>query len=379
MPFSKSNKVVLSTRKQGSSSSKLQKEYASLLKKLEKGEQELLSLQRSLNHKLAESALIVQPHYTTWCLIRIDVARCLFDSFQKEKRNELQNAALINLIRGMLQEVINGPHGFSSVELKHVTSLEHEFEDYLEQRQNALTDEELANVHSAQDVLRSEWLADVEAAVKREGLDVDFNDLEDFLSEEELKLELRRRIERARQIKRGQKAKSSKKKGLEVFSDKSPIEVVQQKGLAEIYKRLVKLIHPDTEQDETRKKEKEEWMKQLTVAYENKDLSTLLMIESKWIVQAVESHQEFSDEKLRGFIGLLKEQLKSQEQSVLDLMRDVRYRPLVFFSGSLQAMLQMTAQEMAFGLRDEIEHQKAVLYEIETPGKSGRRAIDALI
>lgn len=47
-------------------------------------------------------------------------------------------------------------------------------------------------------------------------------------------------------------------------------EELKQKSIRSIYLSLAKILHPDTEPDENTKAEKEEYMKQVTVAYNNK-------------------------------------------------------------------------------------------------------------
>lgn len=58
------------------------------------------------------------------------------------------------------------------------------------------------------------------------------------------------------------------------------------KSLKDIYTNLAKIVHPDTELDPNLKQEKEDWMKKLSVAYKDKDLSTMLKIEQHWLGEA---------------------------------------------------------------------------------------------
>ena len=82
----------------------------------------------------------------------------------------------------------------------------------------------------------------------------------------------------------------------------------QQKNIATIYKQLAKLFHPDLEQDENRKLEKELLMKELTAAYETKNLHALLTLELRWIHGENDHLATLTDEKLAIYLQILKEQ-----------------------------------------------------------------------
>jgi len=85
-------------------------------------------------------------------------------------------------------------------------------------------------------------------------------------------------------------------------------------------------LHPDTEIDANLKGEKEEIMKQVTAAYELKDLSTLLKLEMEWVHKTSEHLEKLSDEKLEIYISALKQQASELEIEKTNLHYHPRYQ-----------------------------------------------------
>lgn len=87
------------------------------------------------------------------------------------------------------------------------------------------------------------------------------------------------------------------------------------KSMRTIYMELAKELHPDREQDEALRAVKEEKMKQLTEAYQKKDLAALLTMQVSWLEETVKiAPGELSDEILKGYNKILKTQLKKLEE-----------------------------------------------------------------
>lgn len=87
------------------------------------------------------------------------------------------------------------------------------------------------------------------------------------------------------------------------------------KSMRTVYMELVKKLHPDREQDEALRAVKEERMKQLTEAYQKKDLAALLTMQVSWLEETVTlTPGELSDEVLKGYNKVLRAQLKKLEE-----------------------------------------------------------------
>lgn len=102
----------------------------------------------------------------------------------------------------------------------------------------------------------------------------------------------------------------------------------RDKGLQSIYRRLAKLLHPDLETDPERKAEKESLMRQLNTAHESRDLHTVLRLELEWIHREERDLGRLTDDKLRLYNEVLKEQAADLKQKLLYLPRHGRFGPL---------------------------------------------------
>jgi hypothetical protein len=108
-------------------------------------------------------------------------------------------------------------------------------------------------------------------------------------------------------------------------ANKKEKEEVQQRSLRSIYIALAKLLHPDTETDEVLQHQKQEVLKLVTVAYDQKDLKTLLRIELEWVHKTNAQLDRLSDEKLRIYVAALRQQLKELKSELEDLYRKPQY------------------------------------------------------
>lgn len=105
---------------------------------------------------------------------------------------------------------------------------------------------------------------------------------------------------------------------------------LKNKSIRSIYLALAKTLHPDLETDIDLKLEKEELMKKVTIAYDNKDLTTLLQLEMQWIYK--EQNAALSAEKLRVYIEVLREQVNELEVQKYSFYHHPRFQPIFDYS-----------------------------------------------
>ena len=98
---------------------------------------------------------------------------------------------------------------------------------------------------------------------------------------------------------------------------------IKLKNIRSIYISLAKLLHPDTEIDPDIRKEKEEIMKKVTVAYDQKDMSTLLKLEMEWVYKETSHLEKLGDDKLQIYNEALKQQLRDLEME----KKNLRHHP----------------------------------------------------
>jgi uncharacterized protein (UPF0335 family) len=156
---------------------------------------------------------------------------------------------------------------------------------------------------------------------KAMGLKVDFSTIDHKGSNEEIMAALHELIRKASQekqdfFKEQKKEKKKTKKQFEKEAKNQVAEAMQFQSINTTYKRLVKMLHPDLEQDTNERTKKEALMKKLTVAYESKDLFEILNIELEWIETSMESptqQQLQNDAQIKIYNSVLKEQVKELE------------------------------------------------------------------
>jgi hypothetical protein len=127
------------------------------------------------------------------------------------------------------------------------------------------------------------------------------------------------------------KTKKKTKKQIEKeLLEKEKLEA-QSKSLKSVYLSLVKILHPDKESDSVQKMEKDELMKQVTVAYKEKDLSTLLKLELAWVNKTEDNLAEISDEKLKIYCAILKDREKELKQEKFEMVLHPKFSNIYEF------------------------------------------------
>lgn len=135
----------------------------------------------------------------------------------------------------------------------------------------------------------------------------------DFMESEEHK--------RARREERKKEDKSKREKIEEEpqrkFSKRELAQKMQEektlKSIREIYIELVKALHPDKEMDEAARQLKEERMKQLTEAYQAKDLAALLGMQINWLEESSKHPGLETNEVLKRYNKVLGSQVERLE------------------------------------------------------------------
>lgn len=168
------------------------------------------------------------------------------------------------------------------------------------------------------------------------------------------------------QEKKKENTKERKKtpKQVQKEADILALQNLKDRELKSIYKDLAKVIHPDTEQDSNLRDEKEEIMKQLTQAYANRDLKTLLELEARWLSKGENDTDELFNEKLRLHILLLQEQLTNIEAAGTEIVFNTHYQ-----------LLEQIGIDLYYPNR---WNPKAVITDVQMEAKSIRIEIDLL-
>ena len=182
------------------------------------------------------------------------------------------------------------------------------------------------------------------------GIDVDVSDLGADMSEEEIAAAaariaegLQSGVEQTGSRPRRERPKSARQ--LEREERARQAEEMRKRSIASIYKQLARVVHPDLEQDAERRRQKETVMQELTAAYRNHDLHTLLRLELEWIRREEGDLDRITEEKLAIYNGVLKEQIIELERELREMVLHPRYQPIVVPDGPFDFRLRNVADE----------------------------------
>jgi hypothetical protein len=269
----------------------------------------------------------------------------LWNHYKSKKLSATDQRHLKELLKEYLQDFISLTHEKPDDELKKIfKELEGESFEKFEKRTSALQKMMMQEMFDQMDV-------DIDLN------EVDANDTESLqqkLAEAKEKLQEREEKQAAQREKRKQK-KNKTKAGLAKETEAIKTNELKQKNISTIYKQLAKLFHPDLEQDEIKKAEKEILMKELTVAYESKDLHALLTLELKWINKEHDHLENLSDEKLAVYLQILREQASSLELEKNQMAIQPRYSVLINeFGPAVQHQPLREIEEMYWQLKQEL-------------------------
>ena len=300
--------------------SKQQQTFNRLITKIEKLRQELEQTNNILNKKLDFYVKHIYPLDQEMTSLKKEVVKILFTFFTNKKLlSKKQKEALREVIITQLSNILKFETGEPDNELKEIFKAV-----------EGISYEEAAEEDF--DSMKYEMAEMFEEF----GFDMDLDDMHSNMTQEEI---IKKMLEMQDQLKQQEEAKQHKrssqkktKKQLEKAERERLIEEARTKNISSIYRQLAKAFHPDLEQNEQLKLEKEQLMKQLTTAYEKKDLHTLLRLEIAWIQKEENNPDKLGDEKLKIYNEALKQQVQELEDELHMLLEHPRYQPLQKFA-----------------------------------------------
>ena len=326
---------------------KQQKDFNRLVKRIERLRSDLERFSASLTKHLEYYSTYIHPLEQQLVALRITGVKIFFPYYTGEKKflSKNEKNVLGEIISTALDEIFYFLPNNTDEELKAIY--------------------EAVNGESFDDVKKdafNEMKDDLEEQFRDAGFDINLGGLDENMTEEEIMRKMKEMQEEfARQAgemdEKNATRKKTKKQQQQEEREKQ-IEEVRKKSISSIYKQLAKAFHPDLETDEEIKLQKEVIMKQLTVAYENNDLHTLLKLEMEWIQKETNDPAKLSNDKLAIYNEALKEQVMELEMQIDVLDEHPRYIPLQRFSGS-------PSQLQTYDLLQEKKKMQETIYAIE--------------
>jgi hypothetical protein len=332
-PASIKKNVAITKSSSAQPLSKAQKQFNSLLKKIDAQKTLLLNWQATLPRYNQEVANSYTPLHDEYCDLRAELV-LLFDSvFNNKLFKKTDKAKLRYVIIDMATELIE--NGKEELILVHDKYADYSFEE----------SEKEADEMVGQSV----------KAMMEMALGIKLDDDVDFSSPEELAKLLHQKKqeqeEKQRQAyeSRAQRKKTAKQSEREAKKEQEDQTISQ--SIREAYRKLSSSLHPDREQDPTERERKTELMQRVNAAYAKKDLLKLLELQLE--VEQIDPAyiNTIAEDRLKYINKVLQGQFSELEQDIqgltYPLLMQLSIPPYVSFSPEiLMSYLKRDIQEM---------------------------------
>lgn len=386
--MSEINKLIVQPDSNSATLSKSAKQFNQLMERLHRAEAQLEKTRKTLDNKLNECASELLPIYQQACEVRLELISAILYYMADHNVSNRNAEMLLIYCRSKAERMLMGPSVLSQEKMNELRGLMRDFfgfnfssspsqmdndEEKAQQPYDEQDDEERA-------IAVDDYLEGIRDHFASLGIELDLDHISAVMTDEEIELELKRIID-ATMKELGMEPKKEKKKSkaqLKKEEQKKEFDEMKDKNFAVMYKNLVKLIHPDSEQDEIQKARKTEWMQRLTVAYKSKDVKTLLLIELEWLNTAQDELQRISDEKADYFNAMLKEQITAKEKELSELYFHPRYNVLDFFTQSRFSMTNFNIKRAVKHLQSSMELETSITAEMRKSTSSAKHAIQSL-
>ena len=332
-----------------------QETFRSLLGRVESLRESVEKEEEKLDTALNFYAAEIVPRLAKQAALRKELVRALAPHVnrtfmpRKQERVEMQE-----LLQCLLDDISKTEKGLTDPDLRRIYSDVHAT-DYAEREQQTL-----ASVR-----------ANLARMFEEAGLEADFSELDAAASEAEFMAKSEELIARVRKMKEAELEDAHcRDEGHHPNQDAElrAAEELRKRSVANIYKQLARVLHPDFERDGARQRQKLELMQELTTAFRENDLHTLLRLEMEWIKNEGGDLERLTDEKLGVYNDVLSRQVQGLEKRLRDLSYHPRYRPIVVFNcGIFETMDGLgSARELDESIA-EIGRSVALMGAIRTP------------
>lgn len=344
--------------------SKSQQTFNRYIQKIQRLQSELRETEVILEQKLAYYGGQIHPLEQEMLAVRKKLVKQLYGFYKG-------NMPVSKADRSILREIIAG-------QLNNIMGLDSE-----------PLDEELKKIFKAIEGISYEKAREEDFEMMRDemaemfedfGFEMNLDGLHSNMTDEEMLKKIREMQEslKGQSEEMDTRARSRKrkktKKQTELEERKKQLEEARKKNITGIYRQLAKALHPDLEPDAVIKAEKEILMKELTEAYQNNDLHTLLRLELLWVQKEENNPEKLTEEKLDIYNQVLKEQVQGLEDDIAALPEHPRFLPLQrfrkFYEPLKKINLEKGKNEISFLIADmqkssDALNEKNALQEIK--------------
>ncbi len=342
-----SGKSLVISKSANKKLSKNQEAFNKLTKKIERLQKEIEKKQMQLDLAMKLYGTEVVNSKLNVTNQRRDLIIVLWDNYSAKKLSKSDQRSLKQIIREHLQSLLMELGAEPDVVIKEIfEQLEGDnYDEMLEQ------EKEMARADMAKELKK----------MKVDLTNVDIKDTDALakkLYETKQKL-FDEHVERNDVNEKKHTPKNKSARQLEADKIQLEMDEMKQKNISTIFKQLAKLFHPDLEQNEERKLEKEILMKELTVAYEAKNLHSLLTLELRWIHKENEHLETLTEEKLAVYLQILNEQADELAYEKNGLHQHPQYSVLVQeFGWDVKRYPLQTVQKYLTEMESAVENFK---------------------
>lgn len=352
-----------------------QKKYADTLKRLLKTEKELEKERARLDARFEKLVSVCQPVLDEIFSIQVEIVRLLETVVDEEKSLGLQRDTYYKIIE-ISENVLRAPHSLSHEVCESLGESTRNAQVKIEEISKIFKEEEKKKLNlSKEDQLAivMELLDEAEMQCVMHGIHVDFSDADLTMHPQDFEEWIRQKVKAAFQ-ERESEDQGSGRQYEEFFKKPEKEKVAATPELSALYKKLVKLIHPDRERDEKVRALKEEAMKKLTVAYEKRDLMELLRLESEWAKTSEGVDFTADPKEIKNHIGLLLKKIKSLKEAKSMLIHDSKYFKLRYIGVTYYGVYDATPKEVVKSLEEQKSQVNELLRMLTNP-KSRKSAL----
>jgi hypothetical protein len=302
--------------------SKSRQRFRTLLAKVETLRAEIDREETDLNALLNFYATQIVPRLSRQTALQKDLVRSLAPYVNKSFfPNKEERLEFKDLMTDLLDQIVKADKGLTDAELRDIYAVVHG---------TAYAQDEKKTLAAVKDEL--------EKLFAELGIEPDFAELESATSEADFMAKAEGLMARMLKLKQAEaEAARCAEHGRHSTEDEElrAADEARKRSVAVIYKQLARVLHPDLETDSERQKQKVGLMQELTQAYRQNDLHTLLRLEMQWIEHEGGDLERLTEEKLAVYTAVLEGQVQGLEARARDLIFHPRYRPVAVFSNGL--------------------------------------------
>jgi len=311
--------IIKVNHKRSQNLSKEQKQFNRLVKQIEKLNKDIETKEQLLEDTLSKFHTTIQPVKLEIAKLLIEYVKKIHNFLQKFKFTNAQERDLSGLIVNFLDSA------FGAIEPDD--ELRQIYDEYSDEGTlDEIVGEDMASrVEDLIEMLEFEFGVEIDRDSVPDLETATPEDMERFIGSLHQKIrEEHPEVEAEPFLGKETKRKATKAQQQKEIKEKAAKDL-KNKSLRSLYLSLAKALHPDTGGTEEEIAQKEELMKQVTQAYEDKDLSSLLKLEITWLKGEVSHTASIADKQLKIYNEVLKEQVQELQQKEFSLASNPRF------------------------------------------------------